>query len=105
MSNTIQKETIWQALAFSIFTTCLVTACSSSDDSGSGVVNTVPSLKLTEVSDAPLAKSTTIDAGQYVRNGIYLMQTQSVYVAPDAGGAAEAQPVTFDRLHVTKTPN
>ena len=103
MSNTIQKETIWQALAFSIFTTCLVTACSSSDDSGSGVVNTVPSLKLTEVSDAPLAKSTTIDAGQYVRNGIYLMQTQSVYVAPDAGGDAAAQPLASESFSRTNT--
>ena len=95
MTAIFHKEALWQGLALSIFTTCLVTACSSDKDTSGPEITAPPALKLTEVSDAPLVKPTQFDADRYVRNGVYLMQTQSFYVTPDASADAGAPVPTF----------
>ena len=64
---------ISKCMAVLIFSTCVITACSSGDG---GDDENVMQLSLTSTSDVPLGQSPNISASQYVKNGLYIINVQ-----------------------------
>lgn len=75
MKRRVQPDTLWQGLAIVIFSTCVITACSNDGEDDLTVSTNPPVLFFTPSSSSPLGDSSAISASQYVKNGLYLMQT------------------------------
>ena len=78
MKRRVQPDTLWQGLAIVIFSTCVITACSNDGDDDLTVSTNPPVLFFTPSSSSPLGDSSAISASQYVKNGLYLMQTAAL---------------------------
>ncbi|WP_394221827.1 beta-propeller domain-containing protein [Alteromonas gracilis] len=75
-------DKISKCMAVLIFSTCIITACSSGDNDE--VIEQPPQLSLTTNSDTPLGTSPNITASEYVKNGLYIVGTRQV-TAPIGG--------------------
>lgn len=83
---------ISKCMAVLIFSTCVITACSSGDGGDDG---DVLQLSLTSTSDVPLGQSPNISASQYVKNGLYIINVQQRGTTSGNGGDSAAAAPEF----------
>ena len=83
---------ISKCMAVLIFSTCVITACSSGDG---GDEEQAPQLTLTTSTDSPLGQSPHISASQYVKNGLYLVNVQQRESSSDGSGDVAAEAPEF----------
>ncbi|MDC8831587.1 beta-propeller domain-containing protein [Alteromonas gilva] len=88
MNASHRTDLMWKYLAVSIFSTSAIIACGNDSESTPGSITSPPQLSFMPASGSALTASQDVSPGQYVKNGLYLMQLE--YQDPTSGGDADA---------------